>query len=864
MKQTAPAFDVVTYTYNRLGQPASLTDQNGTIHEFDYDLLGRLIHDRVTTLGDGVDDHVQRLSITYEVRGLVASLTSHDDPAPGNGAILNEVLREYNEFGQVTTSYQAHGGSVNTSTTPKVAYDYANGSNNTIRPTELVYPNGRTIAFGYSGTTAGALSRVGSLSDGSGTLVTYEYLGLATPVLTDYPQPDLRYTLVGTAGGTDPDTGDIYRGLDRFGRIKDAYWRDYGSNIDAARIQYGYNRASSRLWREDPVAAANSAQYDELYHYDGLQRLSDMQRGTLNGTQTALTSETFAQCWTLDATGNWSGMREAATGGAWTLEQERTANPVNEITDISALLGPTWVTPAYDPAGNMTTIPQPKEPTQHYTATYDAWNRLVRLTEPAEPESSSSSASGSSESTEAEELLLASSSESSAESSSSSAEPAEVLVAEYQYDARRFRIIEQTYADGVLDETRHVYFTESWQVLEERLGTSSTPDRQHVWGLRYIDDLILRDRSVNGTLDERLYALQDANWNVIATADEAGDVQERYAYTTYGQPTFLAEDYSPLIESQYNWQNLFTALRWSDRTRLTNARNRNLHNVLGNWTSRDPAGYRDGVINSLYSYAASLPTSRTDPLGLQSDDRCPSEGPQDGRAPIKTDDLFSNPSDDPFGRQLRDSLNSRSADRPDRIEIKVPNLFDASFNNVFSNPRPLFSDFSNNFYSEAIQRFAPHSMRFPWDSPPQSDNFGDVLDIARGALGDALKDQFDFDINWTGDLSRRQKIVGVAAGTAAVAGILHGLHEFGLRNFIDRTPLPIPDLDFQFGKRLFGKELLKGTVGGKLYIGGGKDPGIQGTIECKVGKWSGSISAGEGVVAPLGLGASFQIGRPWK
>ncbi|MEZ6131597.1 MAG: hypothetical protein R3C59_23245 [Planctomycetaceae bacterium] len=40
-----------------------ITDQGGTVHEFDYDKLGRQILDRVTTLGSGVDgaaaDHHQ-------------------------------------------------------------------------------------------------------------------------------------------------------------------------------------------------------------------------------------------------------------------------------------------------------------------------------------------------------------------------------------------------------------------------------------------------------------------------------------------------------------------------------------------------------------------------------------------------------------------------------------------------------------------------------------------------------------------------------------------------------------------------------------------------------------------------------------
>jgi len=102
-------------------------------------------------------------------------------------------------------------------------------SANTIRPTTITYPDGRVLTYGY-GTAGGnndAASRVESLidDDGSSThLADYSYLGLGTFVEVDYTEPDVKYTLVGTAGGNDPDTGDIYRGFDRFGRIKDGYW----------------------------------------------------------------------------------------------------------------------------------------------------------------------------------------------------------------------------------------------------------------------------------------------------------------------------------------------------------------------------------------------------------------------------------------------------------------------------------------------------------------------------------------------------------------------------------------------------------------------------------------------------------------
>jgi YD repeat-containing protein len=43
--------DLESYQYNRQQERSKLTDRNGTVHEFDYDGLGRQIADRVTALG---------------------------------------------------------------------------------------------------------------------------------------------------------------------------------------------------------------------------------------------------------------------------------------------------------------------------------------------------------------------------------------------------------------------------------------------------------------------------------------------------------------------------------------------------------------------------------------------------------------------------------------------------------------------------------------------------------------------------------------------------------------------------------------------------------------------------------------------
>lgn len=49
----------------------------------------------------------------------------------------------------------------------------------------------------------------------------YDDLGRGTFVIADYFEPDVKWTLVDRPGSSDPDTGDIYCGLDRFGRVKE-------------------------------------------------------------------------------------------------------------------------------------------------------------------------------------------------------------------------------------------------------------------------------------------------------------------------------------------------------------------------------------------------------------------------------------------------------------------------------------------------------------------------------------------------------------------------------------------------------------------------------------------------------------------
>ncbi|MCA9171691.1 MAG: hypothetical protein KDB23_28685, partial [Planctomycetales bacterium] len=185
---TDATYDRIEYTYNRQTQRLSMKDQNGSIHEYEYDDLGRQLHDRITTLASGVDGAVRRLSTTYEVHGQMEMATSYDNATVGSGNVVNEVLREYNDYGLLDKEYQEHSGAKD-GNTPYVGYNYDETAvsgelENGLRPTSLRYPNGRLVhyTYGSADSTADILNRLDAINDDStgspgDVLASYSYLG---------------------------------------------------------------------------------------------------------------------------------------------------------------------------------------------------------------------------------------------------------------------------------------------------------------------------------------------------------------------------------------------------------------------------------------------------------------------------------------------------------------------------------------------------------------------------------------------------------------------------------------------------------------------------------------------------------------
>lgn len=571
--------DYIDFTYNRLGELLTKTDQNGNVHGFQYNKLGQPLHDRVTTLGAGVDGAVRRISTTYDQRHRLETITSWDNATVGSGSVVNQVKRTYDDFDQLASDLQEPDGAVDGATLG-VAYAHENGSNNTIRPTTTTYPDGRQIEFTYgSGTPDDILSRIGGVRDlgkSSGTgddkqLASYQYLGYNTPVIAAYPEPGVSLTYVAQSGETQL-YGDPYNGLDWFDRIADQRW--IKGSADLERVTYGYNENSLREWRRNLVATSADKQ-DESYAYDGLFQIKDRDRGVLTSGN-VMTNITEREDWTYDASGNWLAYQHLENGS--TLSQTRTHSKVNEIATYNANATPR----EYDKAGNMTRIPEGVTTTSIYRiATWDAWNRLRRVRK--------TNGTGSTSGTNFDVW--------------------------YDYDGLTRRT-QKRIVGGANQGTTDYYYNSNWKCIEERKSGVSGPSRQYVFGVRGRNDLILRDRDTNnnGTvLEERLYALTDAMGSVTTITDKAGAVKERFRYTAFGESQVMTPAFASRNISSYDWQTRFHGEQRDAETGYYNYGYRYYLPELGRWPSRDPIEERGGV--NLYGMVHNDSLNFVDVLG---------------------------------------------------------------------------------------------------------------------------------------------------------------------------------------------------------------------------------------------------------
>jgi RHS repeat-associated protein len=163
------------------------------------------------------------------------------------------------------------------------------------------------------------------------------------------------------------------------------------------------------------------------------------------------------------------------------------------------------------------------------------------------------------------------------------------------------------------------FYNSNWQELEsQEPGALASGLTVFIWGKRYIDDLILREKG-----QEKLYALADPNWNVVALTNTSGTVVERMKYDGFGKITWMNAAFTTIANSAYAWNRTFTGQVLDSETGLMLYRNRYYHTGLGRFVSRDPIGYYGGDIN-LMRYVGNRTTNWLDIFGLTpgKDDRC--------------------------------------------------------------------------------------------------------------------------------------------------------------------------------------------------------------------------------------------------
>jgi len=250
-----------------------------------------------------------------------------------------------------------------------------------------------------------------------------------------------------------------------------------------------------------------------------------------------LVAEVFSDDWSPDALGNING----------------TTNAANEITATGYV---------YDHNGNLTA-----DGTHAYT--YDAWDRLVSVTEGA-------------------------------------------TTVGYRYDGQSRR------TERIVGTSVERYYYAGQQVVQVDAfsGGVLQGSEQYVWSARYIDTPVLRD-SFDGNGERiaagRIYYLTDANHNVTSLVDASGAVVERYYSSPYGQVTILTPDWTQVRASSFYGNTiLFAGMDYDPSTSLYYDRARWYNPSTGTFLTRDPAA---ADVN-LYRYCHNDPISSTDPTGL--------------------------------------------------------------------------------------------------------------------------------------------------------------------------------------------------------------------------------------------------------
>ncbi|MFO0962144.1 MAG: RHS repeat-associated core domain-containing protein [Phycisphaerales bacterium] len=501
--------------------------------------------------GAETDDWADAVTIAYDSNGRLATVkTLKRGTSPAPDTVLNAVGFHYSALGlpehfdQNPLGDLTYSGTTPTGTTKRVGSTYdlkKMPDGNWVRANGVVYPSGQSLDIGYgTGGTSDRISRPQSLGFHAATAaVEYQFLGAATPVIASYPAPGIRLDRSMAQSGAQSD--GQYPCMDAFGRVTRQLWIDSGyapgsisgfANRPAlVDTTYAYTRLSGLTSKLDARPGATMlAQH--AYTLDGLLRLLADQRGTASFPSSQ--AKPGSQDFSYDFIGNLPSMRtdtsSAGTFSSGTTDASTsTFNMVNEIAAGSFVpLGgtPQSIGFAWDHGGNLSSRGIAGAAGYGWTYKHDRWGRLTQVDFTA----------------------------------GSTPQPA----LRAQYTGLGMRCVVDRAPDSwvppaapTVSQRRLGYFDLGWQLLEEQIdddlplatsGAESDIDQveQLVWGMRHVDDLVLRRVNSNyaGGADTDFsdagdragdQFLGDLQFSVVAAVDSAGALLERVEYDAYGQ-----------------------------------------------------------------------------------------------------------------------------------------------------------------------------------------------------------------------------------------------------------------------------------------------------------------------------------------
>jgi RHS repeat-associated protein len=545
-----------TFTYLPTGQLASLTDAENQVTSYTYDARG-------SKLTEQYPDHVNGAALGTTGYGIVTLVYDN----------AGRILRKQDQAGD-TCTYN---------------YDLAGRLTNRNYRTAANSPSG-TIADSDTFTFDHAGRMLTANSGRYANTVSYQYdpigrknresLTIASKTYTVVSGFNFRNELVKQ---TYPDSSVSERSYDARGALYqlklDGSTVDTRSYDDGGRITsevLGNGITETRAYRTDNLVSSISYSNTNIgnlsYSWDANKnKTGETIAGVMSGygfsasgttydfedrlTAFARGNGTMTQSWNLTPVGDWTSV---TTNGA---TQTRTHGPTHELLTAGAQNVTT------DVKGNMTIIPaslrQNGDPLQ---ANWDFDNRLR------------------------------------------DAESTTVNPKRFLYDALGRRV-----ACAEEGEELTIFVQSDQQTVADYDETAniSAPTCRYVWG-SYIDEPVVRKTAGSG--GTTLYYHRNQQYSIYALSDSSGTVTERYAYTAYGQPTFLNASATVQANSAANNRYTYTAREWDATIGLYHFRARWMSGLSGRFCSRDPIGYEDGM--STYSFVINSPLDATDPSGL--------------------------------------------------------------------------------------------------------------------------------------------------------------------------------------------------------------------------------------------------------